>query len=324
MRDAFAPLSSDGACLIVLTLDRYGTYSGEKRWENAQAAYRALSGLSNEFLKRLRKWMLSQGWKPLKNEWVATVEMHKSGWPHVNFVVHSNELADWIAREKSAKMSDGLSEHEANRISGGLADAAIGAGWGVISTAERARSREETLGYITKCSGKVDESIGELAKLCQLPTAAPFRFRRLRSGKGFLPKRAKNEQVTGTLLRRQLSQDGTYDVLNLHTLKNLANVEISAVACIHEENIWLAELEAKERCKRQVAQFGIRAVQLPPVTHWVGHVRVARVVRRSITDELLFGCAEAVPEPEPWRRGRAGPELSWCDSEGATQSRRAG
>lgn len=277
MRDAFAPLDPTGCCLIVLTLDRYGTYSGEKRWETAQAAYRDLSRLSNEFLKRLRKWMKRMGWGVLANQWVATVEMHKSGWPHVNFVLWSKDLAQWIEDEKREKMTDGrMNEQEANRLSGELADIATNAGWGLVSTAERARSRDEALGYITKTAGKVDESIGELSKLCQLPLNAPFRFRRLRAGKGFLPQRKKSDVMTGTLVRRQNSSDGTRDVLPLHNVKGDA-VTHSEECCATEERIWISELEAAHRCARQVRQFGMKAVEVPAVTHWLRKQRVTEV-----------------------------------------------
>lgn len=283
MRDAFQPYDPTGCCLLVLTLDRQGTYSGEKRWENAQAAYRELSALSNEFMKRLRKWSKRMGWAIPRNQWVATVECHRSGWPHVNFVIWSPELAKWLEDEKQAKMREGFSEQEANRVSGELADIVTGSGWGLISTAERARSAEESLGYITKVAGKVDESIGELAKLTQLPRNAPFRFRRLRSGKGFLPKRNKSEKFTGVLVRRQLSNDGTRDVLNLHNVK-LEHVESSEECVYTEERIWYQELEAEHRCARQVRQFGRAAIELPPVTRWFRKQRVAEGFSRRAND----------------------------------------
>lgn len=267
MRDAFAPLDPTGCVLMVLTLDRYGTYSGERNWANAQEAYRDLSRLSNDLMARLRAWMKLQGWTVLKNQWVATVEMHKSGWPHVNFVVWSKELADWLEEEKQAKMSEERkSESDSRYVSGELASIVTAAGWGLLSTAERARSRDESLGYICKCAGKVDESIGELAKLTQLPSNAPFRFRRLRSGKGFLPPRKKSEAMTGTLVRRQVSQWG-YDAIPVHNVSEKL-VKPSEECCATEEQIWLSELEAEVRCARQVKKFGHAAVELPPVTHW--------------------------------------------------------
>lgn len=295
MRDAFAPLSAEGCCLLVLTLDRYGKYSGEQKFQTAQEAYRGISALSNEFLKRLRKWCASQGWNVLGNQWVSTVEAHKKGWPHVNIVLHCPELAEWISNEQAAKLADGMSADEARFVSRELADIVTGAGWGIISTAERARSREESLGYICKTAGKVDESIGEIAKLSQLPTNAPFRFRRIRSGKGFLPPRAKNENVTGTLVRRQVSILG-YDVIPLHDIKGEAAIAACEASCSQEERIWYAEMEARERCARQVKQFGAAAVELPPVTHWFRGQRLSEPIRSSNRDDILFGPAEILAQ----------------------------
>jgi hypothetical protein len=41
--------------------------------------------------------------------------------------------------------------------------------------------------------------VGEIAKLSQAPTRAPSHFRRLRSSKGFLPPKRKDETITGAL-----------------------------------------------------------------------------------------------------------------------------
>lgn len=272
--DAFAPYGHKSICLLVLTLDRYGTYSGEQRWANEQEAYRDLSKLSNEFLKRLRKWCTRNGWEVLRSQWVATVESHKSGWPHVNFLLHSPGLAEWLRDEKTLKMGEGFSEQEANRVSGDLADIVTASGWGLISTAECARSADESIGYIVKVAGKVDESIGELSKLTQLPLRAPFRFRRIRSGKGFLPPRKKSEFMTGTLVRRQNSSDGTRDVLPLHNITKPDVIPLVESCCLHEEKVWIAELERLHRCARQVKQFGLAAIELPPVTRWHNYQRL--------------------------------------------------
>jgi hypothetical protein len=277
MRDAFKDLDPSGMVFLVLTLDRQGTYSGEKRWKNAQAAYRELGKLQTDMMLRLRRWQKKNGWKVLANEWVSTVEMHKSGWPHMNLVLHSMQLAEWLREERKAKLDDGMTEAEANLVSRELADIVTDAGFGLRSTAECARTPDAALGYICKVAGKTDETIGELSKLTQLPNAAPFRFRRLRSGRGFLPPRNCNPQLTGTLVRRQNSNDGTRDVLPLHNVKPEL-VAASEEACATEERIWYNELETAHRCARQVKQFGMRAVELPPVTRWFRFRRLDNAV----------------------------------------------
>lgn len=298
MQQAFDPLDPTGACLLVLTLDRLGTYSGERRWENAKEAYQDLSALTQEFMRGLRRWMKSMGWTPLQNQWVSTVEMHRNGWPHMNFVIWSPELAAWLEEEKRAKMADGISERDTRFVSRELADVVTGAGFGIISTAERARSREESLGYITKLAKKVDESFGELAKLTQLPTAAPPRFRRIRSGKGFLPPRRKNAEVTGTLVRRQYSALG-YDVIPLHEIKQPELIRECEQCCAIEEKVWFDELEAQHRCARQFKQWGQSAIELPPVTRWLGKTRLAQPppemkTRHANRESVLFEPAQLV------------------------------
>jgi hypothetical protein len=316
MRDAFMTLDASGMVFLVLTLDRYGTYSGEQKWKNAQAAYRDLSNLSTLMMRGLRKWMKRQGWTVLQNQWVSTIEMHKSGWPHANYVIYSPELAAWLEEEKQAKMRGGISESDTRYISGELADIITDAGWGLMSTAERARSRDESLGYICKLAGKAEESLGEIAKMTQLPLAAPFRFRRIRSGVGFLPPRKKNELVTGTLVRRQYSHLG-YDVLPLHAIKGDEAIANCENCCANEERIWFAELEAAHRGARQVKRFGMSAVEVPPVTRWVNGVRLAYTVQPrnhdDATNDLLFGREEILRQCSWCRATRVRKQKrGWC------------
>jgi hypothetical protein len=286
MRDAFAPLAPQATCFLVLTLDRLGTYSGEKRWENAQAAYRELGKMSAALMQRLRRWAKARGWQPLRNQWVSTTEMHANGWPHVNLVLSSIELAEWIANERKERLDDKMSAQEAKLVSRELADLVTQSGFGLMSTAECAHSTEQALGYICKVAGKQDETLGEIAKLTQLPNAAPPRFRRLRSGKGFLPKRHKSD-MTGTLVRRQNSNDGTRDVVPLH---NVSDVQVAPneLACATEESVWLNELETAHRCARQVKRFGMAAVELPPITYWLNKKRLAALLPRKAHNDNVF------------------------------------
>ena len=68
-------------------------------------------------------------------------------------------------------------------------------GFGVESTVEANRqfdSVEQLAGYIAKTAKDADRIHGELAKTCQIPVMAPLSFRRVRSGKGFLPPKSQN------------------------------------------------------------------------------------------------------------------------------------
>jgi hypothetical protein len=124
-----------------------------------------------------------------------------------------------------------------------LLEHATGAGWGTYSTAEAARSGEAVASYIVKLAGEAGAVAGELAKLSQLPTMAPSRFRRLRSGKGFLPPRRSNPDYTGTLVRRAWNHDGTPLVLPLHAAP-LAVRPVVVATCYAEEARMVRERSA--------------------------------------------------------------------------------
>lgn len=212
IKQATAPLEATGFVFGVLTIDRDGFYSpaGQPLHMNATEAYRALSRKSEIFLKRLRRWQKARGMTPLRSQWVAVVEAHRSGWPHVNFVIYSPELAAHLAAERTRKLAAGATEREAVLVADELRTIALASGWGPQSTLEQAKSIDALNGYVTKLAGMADATGGEIAKITQAPMTAPERFRRLRSGKGFLPKRHKNEDYTGTLIRRRInSLDGT-------------------------------------------------------------------------------------------------------------------
>lgn len=204
IKEACDPLPSDGWVFVVLTIDRHGYYSGAP-WPDAQAAYRALSRMSAEFLRRVRRLQARHGWTDTQNRWVATVEAHRSGWPHLNLVMYAPEMARELEREREARRRAGMSDRESRLMSGELSDCATSVGWGVQSTAEKVRDAEAMAGYVTKLARHADAHVGELAKLTQAPLNAPVRFRRLRSGKGFLPPRRATE-YTGVLVRRVLRQ----------------------------------------------------------------------------------------------------------------------
>jgi hypothetical protein len=200
MKEAFGALPPDGNVFMVLTLDQNGTYS-EKRWANADEANAALSKQSRNFVKRLRRYCLQRGWSDFRNRWVATVEAHRSGWPHMNYIIHCPELAAELAADYAQRVKR-TSHRGATLLEGDLLTMAMATGWGVQSTAERGRDADALVGYITKLAGRADATVGELAKLSQAPVAARKGFRRLRAGVGFLPPKRKNPDYTGTLIRR--------------------------------------------------------------------------------------------------------------------------
>lgn len=244
-----------GWCVFVLTLDRDGFFSG-KPWDTADQAYKALGKLCTSFLEKLRYRQKKLGERVTRNEWCGVVEAHRSGWPHLNLMVYAPELAEELEAGAPSKPSDHADRcrcpecRDAALLRGDMLHLATSAGWGRQSTGERVRSLESLAGYIVKLAGMAEESMGrfthEIAKITQRPLTAPERFRRLRSGKQFLPPRRTNPEVTGTLVRRQRELDGTVTAIPLHKVAGETIPHVVA-CCYAEEDIAHAELQRRNR-----------------------------------------------------------------------------
>ena len=239
IKQACEPLDPSGFVFLVLTLDQEGYQSG-KPWENAKAAYKKLGALTRAALSRIgrnfgpesRLECSGRKRKPrvvrfLGNRWVSTVEAHRSGWPHVNVLLWCPELAAHLRQERAERLADpevadavALAQElwrqkepipahvrelarKASVIGGPLRELLTDAGWGFQSTAEVPRDLEAVFGYLVKVAGLHEASVGELSKVTQLPLCADNRFRRLRAGRGFLPPRITNPNITGCLVRRR-------------------------------------------------------------------------------------------------------------------------
>lgn len=222
---AFDGLDPEGIVFLVLTLDRNGTYSGRKPWRDEQEAFRDLSRLWQATVRRLRDAQEARGWQDTGNRWVMTIESHRSGWPHANVLLYSPELAAELREEAECLRGAGASSREAMLARGWMLDiitapttmgregesgAKVVASWGQESTAEAARNGKALASYVVKLAGEGSQlrrdgrsqSAGELAKLCQAPSNARMKLRRLRSGQGFLPARLKNKGWTGAMLKQ--------------------------------------------------------------------------------------------------------------------------
>ena len=272
--EAAAPLAPDGWCFIVNTLDRFGTYSKKKPWNRPKDAFQDLQKLSQAYMRNLRRWFKSMGWDPLANQWVSTTEAHRSGWPHMNFMIWHPQLADWLREQTRARLAEGMSQRDSVLVCRQLADVTTTAGFGLISTAEAARDASALASYVIKLSGEQDATIGEVTKLCQLPTNAPLRFRRLRSGVRFLPKRKKNPDVTGTLLRRTY-YNGIPMVIGLHKVAEASSEQGSHARTVEQEQ-WEREEFLKHDLLRRGRPKQAAMIGLPPVTVWSDYKQVAR------------------------------------------------
>ena len=198
--------NSENWVFLVLTIDQHGTLCSRasgKPWENEQEAFKALSRNQRNFMSRMRREFAARGWAPPKN-WASTVEVQANGWPHVNIMLHSPELARELRDDQQAEIARGVSERVAGRLGGWLQAHAIACDWGSVGYASPAKgSAQQLAGYLVKIGGRLDQSVGEIAKLTQAPRNARMKLRRIRSSKGFFVKREKNESYTGIMLRRK-------------------------------------------------------------------------------------------------------------------------
>jgi hypothetical protein len=172
-------------------------------------------------------------------------------------------------------------------VGGALAAPLAAAGWGRQSSAEAARSVDAVCGYAVKLAGLHDASAGELAKITQVPTNAPERFRRLRAGKGFLPPRKHDEAVTGCLMRRRRSAEGDWELQAINAPKDPAQEEPILKARA-------AELALMDEEEQLLSRNKGRLPAMPPL-------RRAR-----------FGVLEGHRETSERRAAMAAVELSRC------------
>jgi hypothetical protein len=295
LKQAQAPLDPLGWCYLVLTLDRDGYFSGDP-WANEEEAYRALGKLTSATLKRIgRQWgpesRLERSGRSkqlrtvryLGNRWVSVVEAHRSGWPHINLYVWCPELAAKLRREQAERLEDpeianavALRKNawankeplqpmdrelarKATLVGGELRELLEDVGWGRQSTAEAADSIEAALAYGVKLCGMTDAAWGEIAKITQAPTNAPIRFRRLRSGKGFLPPRVTDETTTGCMVRRRRSAEGDWEIVRMNPPKN-PDDEPAIEQAVHTERRLIEDEE------NELARNGALAPRRPITT----------------------------------------------------------
>lgn len=289
-----SPLGVDGWCFLVLTLDR-NAYFGGKRWRDVNEAYSQLGKMTRATLGRIgRLWgpetvlersgrsNESRTVRKLGNRWVAVVEAHRSGWPHVNLLVWCPELAELLRAERAERLEDPevadaveLARdawqrgepvtHEirerarrATVAGGAVLELLEASGWGRQSTAEAARSKEALAGYAVKLAGLHDAAVGEVAKITQAPLNAPERFRRLRSGKGFLPPRHVDPDITGCMVRRRVSAQGDWEIVAVNAPQDEAQAAAVQVAVAAERQLIEEEENIRARNRGEL-------VAMPPM-----------------------------------------------------------
>lgn len=178
------------------------------------AAYQLLSDRWTVLARRLRR-----AGHVLR--YVSTVESHRSGWPHLNVLLHCPTLAEEIAAAAGPPVEGGEARRARGRRAASfvLGEALVSAGFGHVGFAEVAADLRAIADYMGATAGKVADSARKLdpaaalvddvhrqrlareaAKWAQTPVLTPPHFRRLRSSRGFLPARPKGDH-TGALVR---------------------------------------------------------------------------------------------------------------------------
>lgn len=203
--EALSRVDVSNVVFAVFTLDQRGRYGGHK-FRDAEHAMHAFPWQG--FLRRLKYWAAKKGHRV---GYVATVEVHKSGWPHLNVLFYCEPLAD-VCRAYDAereKFGREIEDMPAHHLLGRMA---LAAGFGPMCTFEMVRTIELAAGYISKVAKGtqgfrevgVDVAAKEATKASQDPVDAPSHFRTLRSSRRFLPahkpKKAKDLKSAGTWL----------------------------------------------------------------------------------------------------------------------------
>jgi hypothetical protein len=165
-----------GYVYMVLTLH-------QRKWPEKYAAYAALSRLWRKLRGRIeRRWG--------KLHYVAVVERHRNGWPHIHLAIQNDAL--W------GECADGKAENFSRRQ---LKPHAVASGFGFVTSIERVRSTDAIAGYLIKLTSDA-ESTGD----AQVPFEAPKGFRRLRASQGFLPPLHRPSEYKGRVIEIDISR----------------------------------------------------------------------------------------------------------------------
>jgi len=232
IRDALEPFPASSIVYMVLTIDpKRWTADGydRARRRDAKKAIRDKNAIDTVFRELSRCWQrFSREFKKAYGfqGWVGTVEVTKNGWPHLNIVAVSPELAACAAstHRRCADWSQDARGREAGRR--WIGEMCEAAGFGEICFVEPIHDKGKIADYITKLAGDHggayagktedagglvagidDRTVAEIAKLSQLPYDAAKNFRRLRSSKGFLPAKRGSGEYTGALRDRKTGRE---------------------------------------------------------------------------------------------------------------------
>lgn len=268
--ESFEPYAPTDCVFAVLTLE---SIEHARAQSDLAGVYRDLTRRAERWRKRVDRWLHRMGCGKTASRWIATVEAHRSGVPHLNLILHNPDLAAMLREQARAKQALGLSVRESTLLDGELLRHAEACGFGWSSTAEAVRAPaiqsagvSALAGYIAKVAKRADKLHAEVAKLTQLPLQAPKNFRRVRAGKHFLvPKRTSG--CTGCVVRRVWTHEGDQVVEPLVWPRDPIAREQVQLVCLLETALARAD-------ESQIAERGYRTGREQKVRRFRGTTEV--------------------------------------------------
>lgn len=120
-----------------------------------------------------------------KMKYIQTWEVHKSGWPHVNVIISNQNLHFMAVNDRSFLKREVIDPM------------GIACGFGFTKWLKPVYDEGGIAFYLTKLGLELTGA----GHKDQVPINAPPHFRRLRASRGLLPKRVKDENITGKLFK---------------------------------------------------------------------------------------------------------------------------
>lgn len=114
-------------------------------------------------------------------QYIALIEQHRDGYPHVNVLVHCRRFVDEALKDWQ-KLRKRVRRH------------AMATGFGKVFYLAPMKNQEAMAAYFVKLCG-------EVSKMSQAPMKAPSKFQRFRSSNGLLPPIRKDPEYTGELVQ---------------------------------------------------------------------------------------------------------------------------
>ena len=343
IEEALEDIPGDELVLIVLTLDAH-LHRNLGGFE-LDTLYRSLRERNEWFRKRLRRQLKKMGLGDFKSAWVSVVEQHESGVPHLNVLVHAPKWSLYLKERIRQRIKSGMRGKRARYIASvndrrdavdmAFYRALTECGWGFASTAETVGCKQKVINYLCKVAATADDTaarvlakiertragvpdarrrrtvkraVGEVTKNSQLPVRAPKGFRRLRSGVGFLPKRRKNEDKTGTIVRRRRTREGDEVIAPLVSSTRDDLVLMNAFIADLEQSLAWSEEDTRANELKARALMGVYGIRPK-------RDRLAGISKHHINPDLLRAVGLLPERPDTPEEARAGPEAMARDGD---------